>query len=237
MATAFERSALARDAGAAASIIGSGFLVLGPILDDRFGAYGLPAMVALCALAALFGWAIRYNIAARDAAPGALGPLVERMETAASWVLAFAYVRSVAYYLNLFGAFGVSLTPADNTFDAKLLTTAMFGLILAVGWTRGFSALERLEQVSVGIKLAVIAGLLVGLAMFFGGKALSGGLVLNPPAVSGWQAVSLLFGLIVTCKVSRPRVISAKPIRRRRASRPCWSPRSYRRRSISPISG
>ena len=181
-----------------ASIIGSGFLVLGPILDDRFGAYGLLAMVALCALAALFGWAIRYNIAARDAAPGALGPLVERMETAASWVLAFAYIISVAYYLNLFGAFGVSLTPADNTFDAKLLTTAMFGLILAVGWTRGFSALERLEQVSVGIKLAVIAGLLVGLAMFFGGKALSGGLVLNPPAVSGWQAVSLLFGLIVT---------------------------------------
>lgn len=181
-----------------ASIIGSGFLVLGPILDDRFGAYGLLAMAVLCALAGLFGSAVRHNIAAHDDSPDDLGWLVDRLEMFASWVLAFAYIISVAYYLNLFGAFGVSLTPADNPFDAKLLTTAMFGLILLVGWTRGFSALERLEQVSVGIKLAVIAGLLVGLTMFFGNKALSGGLVINPPAVGGWQAVSLLFGLIVT---------------------------------------
>ena len=33
---------------------------------------------------------------------------------------------------------------------------------------RGFSALERMEQVSVGLELAIIAGLLFGLAVHFG---------------------------------------------------------------------
>lgn len=181
-----------------ASIIGSGFLVLGPILDDRFGAYGLLAMIALCGMAAMFGSAIRFNIAAYDQDGWIAGSPVERLEHVSSWVLAFAYIISVAYYLNLFGAFGVSLADVDQDFSAKLLTTAMFAFILVIGWTRGFSALERLEQISVGLKLAVIGGLLVGLAVYFGAKASAGALVLNAPQVTGWNAVAMLFGLIVT---------------------------------------
>jgi hypothetical protein len=181
-----------------ASIIGSGFLVLGPILDDRFGAYGLLAMAALCGMAALFGSAIRYNIAAYEKDGWIAGSPVERLEKISSWVLAFAYIISVAYYLNLFGAFGVSLADVDQNFSAKLLTTAMFAFILVIGWTRGFSALERLEQISVGLKLAVIGGLLVGLVSYFGTKAAAGDLVINTPQVTGWNAVAMLFGLIVT---------------------------------------
>ena len=45
-----------------ASIIGSGFLVVGPILDHTFGAYAPLGMLALCALAYLFGMAVRQNI-------------------------------------------------------------------------------------------------------------------------------------------------------------------------------
>lgn len=181
-----------------ASIIGSGFLVLGPILDDRFGAYGLLAMAALCAMAALFGSAIRFNIAAYDMDGWIAGSPVERLEQISSWVLAFAYIISVAYYLNLFGAFGVSLADVDQDISAKLLTTVMFAFILVTGWTRGFSALERLEQISVGLKLAVIGGLLVGLASYFGTKAAAGDLVINTPQVTGWNAVAMLFGLMVT---------------------------------------
>ena len=73
-----------------ASVIGSGFLVLGPILDDRFGAYGLLAMAALCTIAALFGAAIRYNITAYDKDGWIAGSPVERLEQVSSWVLAFA---------------------------------------------------------------------------------------------------------------------------------------------------
>ncbi|MCO4847153.1 MAG: hypothetical protein KC448_04175 [Yoonia sp.] len=144
-----------------ASIIGSGFLVLGPILDHAYGGYAPLMMAALCVVAYAFGAAIRTNIA--SVALIARGPLTVKLEVLSAWVLAFAYVISVAYYLNLFGAFALQMTPLTDPADAKLLTTGVFVLVLVVGWTRGFFALERLEQFSVGLKLAIIAGLLVGL--------------------------------------------------------------------------
>ena len=177
-----------------ASIIGSGFLVLGPILDVSYGAWAPLVMAALCALAWAFGAAIRYNIAT-GAAPSALAT---RLETLSSLTLAFAFFVSVAYYLNLFGAFGVSLTATDDAWHANLLTTGVFLLILFTGWTRGFAALERLEQVSVGLKLAIIAGLILGLAVHFGEAATAGGLHADPASVTGWGALTLMAGLIVT---------------------------------------
>ncbi|MEZ5779115.1 MAG: hypothetical protein R3E44_12220 [Paracoccaceae bacterium] len=179
-----------------ASIIGSGFLVLGPVLEHSYGLYAPLVMALLCLGAYAFGHAIRTNIAAR--ADGGRSAAEGRLETAASWSLSLAYVISVAYYLNLFGAFAVSLTPFDGDTSGRIVTTAVFALILAVGWTRGFRALERMEQVSVGIKLAVIAGMIAGLAVFFAGRASSGALALDPPKVTGWAALTLGFGLIVT---------------------------------------
>lgn len=180
-----------------ASIIGSGFLVLGPILDVSYGGYAPFVMIGLCAIAYLFGSAIRFNIAAIETHP-APSILLSRLEAVASIVLAFAYIVSVAYYLNLFGAFGVSLTDLNDGFHANLLTTAVFMLILFTGLARGFSALERLEQVSVGLKLAIIAGLVFGLVVHFGQVAGEGGLQFDPPQVTGWAGVTLMAGLIVT---------------------------------------
>jgi hypothetical protein len=179
-----------------ASIIGSGFLVLGPILAQAYGAWTPLAMALLCALAYAIGAAVRFNIAALARAPH--GPRTAWMERLASWALAFAYVISVAYYLNLLGAFAVSLTPWDTQLAGRIVTSAVFGVILIVGWTRGFKALERMEQVSVGLKLAIIAGLLVGLGWFFVGKAQGGTLIVTPASLTGWAGLSLLFGLIVT---------------------------------------
>lgn len=180
-----------------ASIIGSGFLVLGPILEVNFGLYAPLVMLFLVVVAYLFGSAIRYNMG-RIEAVAHRPEMVERIEPFASIVLSFAYIISVAYYLNLFGAFGVSLTSLDDAYHARLLTTAVFALILIVGWTKGFAALERMEQVSVGVKLAIIGGLLFGLAVHFFETARQGSLTFNPSTVSGWPALTLIFGLIVT---------------------------------------
>lgn len=181
-----------------ASIIGSGFLVLGPILEDTYGFHAPAVMLALCAGAYLFGATIRFNMVMIDRDAGHRHRVEARLETLSSWSLAFAYIVSVAYYLNLFGAFGVSLTPVDDALHARILASAVFVLILLVGWLRGFSALERLEQISVGIKLAIIAGLLAGLALYFARQAEAGGLDFDPPVMGGWGALTLAFGLIVT---------------------------------------
>ncbi len=177
-----------------ASIIGSGFLVIGPILDASFGVWAPVVMAVLCAGAYLFGSAIRFNIGHADDR----GTTGDHLETAASWALAFAYVISVAYYLNLLGAFAVRLTTLDDAYHARLVTSGALLLILITGWSYGFRALERMEQVTVGIKLAIIAGLLSGLAWYFAERAGTGSLVTNPATVTGWPAVTLIFGLIVT---------------------------------------
>ncbi len=179
-----------------ASIIGSGFLILGPILNQSYGGYAPLVMAALCLVAFLFGSAIRFNILAYSRQQS--GTVIIKLENLSSWVLAFAYIISVAYYLNLFGAFGIRLTSLTNPVYAKLLTTGVFLTILIAGWTRGFSALERMEQVSVSLKIAIIAGLIAGLALFAGERAIDNQLVFNPVQASNWPALTLAFGLIVT---------------------------------------
>ncbi len=180
-----------------ASIIGSGFLVLGPILEVSFGWAAPLAMLILVLLAYLFGSAIRYNIKDLAVSP-TRSKAVERIEVVSSGILAFAYIISVGYYLNLFGAFSVSLTAVDDAYHARLVTSAVFITILLVGWFYGFTALERMEQFSVGLKLAIIAGLLFALAVYFGDRARQDALLINPANVTGWSAVPLIFGLIVT---------------------------------------
>ena len=181
-----------------ASIIGSGFLVLGPILKASYGLFAPGVMLALCAVAYLFGGAIRFNMASIARASGRRFAVEARLEKLASWTLAFAYVISVAYYLNLFGAFAVSLTPVDDALHARLMCSAVFALILLIGWMRGFSAMERLEQVSVGIKLSIIAGLLTGLVGYFARQATVGALTFGAASVTPWSGLTLAFGLIVT---------------------------------------
>lgn len=181
-----------------ASIIGSGFLVLGPILNASFGQYAPLVMLILCLGAYLFGFAIRFNISRIAAVANARSQTEEIFERIASWALVFAYIISVAYYLNLLGAFTVSLTDVNDAFHAKLITSGVFAIVLIVGWTRGFHALERMEQISVGLKLSIIGGLLFGLGWFFIQNAASGDLVANSPTVVGWQAFALVAGLLVT---------------------------------------
>jgi hypothetical protein len=181
-----------------ASIIGSGFLVLGPILIVAFGRHAPIAMATLCFVAYLFGIAIRFNIQRLNDPATTRSRIEDHLETLASWALVFAYVVSVAYYLNLLGAFAVSMTPFNGAFSAKLVTSAVFALVLIVGWTKGFRALEGMEQITVGLKLAIIAGLLFGLGWFFIEKTAADQLILNPATVQGWPAIALFAGLLVT---------------------------------------
>jgi hypothetical protein len=179
-----------------ASIIGSGFLVLGPLLSHSYGQWAPAMMALLCLVAYGFGWTVRVNIAAIEANHRSAAQA--RWDDASSWVLAVAYVISVAYYLNLFGAFGLNLLLPESEMGPKLLTSAAYGLIALVGLTKGFRALELMERFSVGLKLAIIGGLLGGLAVFFAQRGLAHEWVFSRPSVHGMSALTLAFGLIVT---------------------------------------
>ena len=192
-----------------ASIIGSGFLVLGPILKHGFGEWGILVMGLLCGIAYLFGEAIRFNIAQYEqyktqagqgetGSSGAVPSLAQRLESLASIALTIAYVVSIAYYLNLFGAFAVSMTSVDDETHARIVTTAALAFVGGFGWLKGFSALERLEEGTVGLKLAIICGLLVGFVAFFIEQLRGDGLYSSPDIPFDWQTLTVALGLVIT---------------------------------------
>jgi hypothetical protein len=180
-----------------ASIIGSGFLVLAPLLVREFGTRAIWVMAGLCGVAYFVGEAIRFNISRRDVAPERTHMLSATLEAASSWTLAVAYVISVCYYLNLFGAFALRMVLPDSPTAGKLLTSLVLVAIALIGWTRGLRGLERAESVTVAIKLAVIAGLLGGMAHFTWDLAGRGALQTGGGRFN-WDSLRLAFGLIIT---------------------------------------
>ena len=148
-----------------ASIIGSGFLVIAPLLAAVVGSYALAAMLGIVLLAYGIGQAIRYNIQYAEPLEGsAEAPRGLTLSTRLSGAsLSVAYVISVAFYIRLLASFALSLTPINNSFYEDLLATAILLTIAAIGYVRGLRGLEVVETISVSIKLSIIIALLAGL--------------------------------------------------------------------------
>jgi len=153
-----------------ASIIGSGFLVSVPILRDMYGSWAVFAMTALLAVAYLVGSAVRENIMHVEPllANHNAGRPIASIERISQLVLAFAYFVSVAYYLVLFANFFLKPLGVDDEIAVKTVVTALLALIGGIGLWRGFRAVEGLEIYAVSAKIAVIGGLVAGLALYVG---------------------------------------------------------------------
>lgn len=180
-----------------ASIIGSGFLVVGPILAGVAGRWATAAMAGLCGLAWLFGAAVRYNIArAEPLRGGPWHPQLQALDRFAELALVLAYFISVTYYLNLLGAF---LLKGVGIVDPTLARVATSGIVLglgALGYVRGFLGIERVEVLAVSFKLAVIGGVLAALvAVALGGGA--HGPVPTAEAGGPWHLVRVLLGCVI----------------------------------------
>ncbi len=174
-----------------ASIIGSGFLVVAPLLADVAGPYGLAAMVGIVVVAYVTGWAIRFNIAHSES--GTAGTRLGRVSNLA---LTMAYVISVAFYIRLLASFALSMTPFESAFIGDLLASAVLILIGGVGFLRGLQGLETLETVSVSLKLSIIVALLVGLFTY---NASQGQWTadLTAAEMDGWTRFRMMAGMLL----------------------------------------
>lgn len=148
-----------------ASIIGSGFLVVGPILAAVAGVWATAAMAGLCLLAWLFGAAIRFNIVhAEPLQGGPQHPRLQELDRFSQLALVFAYFISVTYYLNLLGAYLLKGVGVIDPTWARLVTSGIVLVLGSLGYLRGFRGIERVEVWAVSFKLAVIGGVLAALA-------------------------------------------------------------------------
>jgi hypothetical protein len=163
-----------------ASIIGSGFLIVAPLLGFTVGRWALAAMAAIVALAYAVGSAIRYNIAhVEDITEGedpedGIGDALRWLARAAKGVLAGAYVIAITFYLELLGAFVLRAFGTQDPHAQKIIATALIAFIGIVGLVKGLEKLESMEIYAVETKLSIIGALLLALALYNGRLAATG---------------------------------------------------------------
>ncbi|WP_317932663.1 hypothetical protein [Halioxenophilus sp. WMMB6] len=180
-----------------ASIIGSGFLVVVPLLSDITGKYSPIAVTAIVLLSFWLGSAVRFNILhEQHVAPSPHGKLIQFFERSSNFALTLAYIISVTFYLRLMSGFLLTGVNAYSTFNADILATLVIAAIGLIGISRGLFGLERLEEYSVTIKLAIIAALLLGLVHYNGvhGYDLS---QVHAGDAGLWQSLRLLAGMLL----------------------------------------
>ncbi|QID18409.1 hypothetical protein G3580_12655 [Nitrogeniibacter mangrovi] len=180
-----------------ASIIGSGFLVVAPLLAHIAGARAFVAIVVIVLLSFWLGAAIRFNILhdghhASDAPDRA----VQALERVSDIALALAYVVSITFYIRLMCGFVLTGIHAYTPFNADVLATLILAFIGLYGLRRGLLGLERLEEYSVTIKLAIIASLLLGLMVHDVGHGYALG-DLDTPDTGLWTTLRELAGMLL----------------------------------------
>jgi len=181
-----------------ASIIGSGFLIAAPLLGVIVGAATPWAMLAIDVFAYLTGGAIRFNIihAEPRESDGTASGTHKTLEQVSNLGLLGAYVISVAFYLRLMAAFLLRGMDLLTEVNANTLTTVVLLTIGAIGWRRGLRMLERLEEYSVSVKLAIIAAFFLGIALHDSSSGLLGNIP-SPQDRPTLEILRMLAGMLL----------------------------------------
>lgn len=181
------------------SIIGSGFLIMAPLLASVVGLLSPVAILGIVLLAYAIGHVIRFNIAHIEPrlATGKLYTGTREIEYLGDIVLVMAYVVAVAFYLSLLSSFLLGYLGVSSPALERALTTAVILFIAAVGYLRGLGGLERLESFSVTIQLAVIVSLVAGLAVFGLGSLSGKEIHFDYPERSTLNRLNILAGALL----------------------------------------
>ena len=150
-----------------ASIIGSGFLIIAPLLHSVFGKFALLGILVLVILGYGIGSITRFNIInIEKRSTDNLCNYIKFLEKSSQMVLGISYAISVAFYVSLFTSF-LSKEMGVTGFQLMrwITTFALLGIML-ISWFRGTRGLEKIELFSVTIKLAVIGGVLSALLVY-----------------------------------------------------------------------
>jgi hypothetical protein len=147
-------------------IMDVGFIVFSPVIIVLFGYDATWAMLGLCLLAILTGFATSYNINHYEPLVGKPDPL-HRWNSLALWALLAASVVNVAYYAQLLMT--LVWLPLGDLYSAGLVTATaalLLGILMIYGFARGLMALNDLGNKSTAFNLSAIAAVLVAFATF-----------------------------------------------------------------------
>ncbi|MBL1321613.1 MAG: hypothetical protein COA63_011210 [Methylophaga sp.] len=151
-----------------ASIFGSGFLVIIPILAATTGIWSVVAMLLITAIAFCIGGVIRFNI--RYAEPALKKPEIHKLtvtfERIADIALVFAYIISISLYLRILASFLLVPFDADIEFNEQVITTTIIAFIILFGILKGLKSIENLEVWSLGLTMIIIFLILLSFGIY-----------------------------------------------------------------------
>ncbi len=150
------------------SIIGSGFLIMAPLLASVVGPMSPLAVISIVMLAYSIGTVIRFNI--QHVEPrmldGSLCVVTRQIELLGNIALCMAYMVAVAFYLSLLSSFLLNYMEIQSLAGERTMTTVIIAFIAIVGYIKGLGGLEKLEAISMTIQLAIVGALLLGLFIY-----------------------------------------------------------------------
>ncbi|NOX41015.1 MAG: hypothetical protein GXP05_11005 [Alphaproteobacteria bacterium] len=183
-----------------ASIFGSGFLVVIPILASAVGPYAIIAIVIVALVAHQVGAIVRHNILCAEPVLAANSNRVTLVaERLSDIALIGAYVVSVCLYLHILAAFVLAPFGLNNAFNESLMTSSIVGVITLIGMFGGLAPLEKLERIALYLTIAILAALLVGFAVFDIGQFIKLGAFSRPamPERTPWEIATMVAGTLI----------------------------------------
>lgn len=185
-----------------ASILGSGLLIIVPVLESTLGAFSVFGVIGICVVAWMIGTVIRHNVVVveRPEAAGTLDAGTARLGTVADGVIVIAYVISVALYLRIMAQYLVGFfDSAGSALWEPIIACVAVAIIVGIGAVRGFAGLDRLDRVSLAAVL-VLTTVLGGVLMFHDTTAATSSSLRFPPVPSlpPLTALLVLGGIVIT---------------------------------------
>ena len=183
-----------------ASIFGSGFLVVVPVLASAVGPYSVFAMIAVALVAFWVGSIVRHNIQCAEPAL-ILGShkftvFIERLSDLA---LVAAYVVSVCLYVHILSSFVLSGFDLDTDFNNSLLTSIVIGVIMVIGLFGGLKPLEKLESWALLLTIVILGLILLVFAIYDARQMFTLGTLRLPdlPQRSLWEVATIVAGTLI----------------------------------------
>jgi hypothetical protein len=183
-----------------ASIFGSGFLIIIPILAGSVGMYAVPVMAAVCALAYCVGCVIRFNIIhVEPVLAGKASDATRSLDLTADIALVLAYIVSVCLYLHILSSFVLGAFGVDAESNEDVLTTAVIVLIMVIGITKGLSGLSKIEKTALCVTLVIIALLILGFVWhdWNAWRSPAGFTFFKPESHTPWEIVTIVAGTLI----------------------------------------
>ncbi len=183
-----------------ASIFGSGFLVVVPVLASAVGSYAVLAMIVVAFIAFLVGGVIRHNILCAEPILAKESNSVTLFtEKLSSFALVAAYVVSVCLYIHILSSFLLASFDLDTEFNKSLLTTLIIGAITIIGLCGGLNPLEKLERGALYVTIIILGLLLFMFAVYDANQYITLNQFILPevPDRTAWEVITIVAGTLI----------------------------------------